>query len=99
MPYLPRRIPRTKVKDDKREKWLVGAKILAYLKYPIYSAAFKDPIEEPCRSIREEFYRGWRRTFRTSELGRSYQQKDEEAAGVLVCQASAEQQAFLTQGR
>ena len=67
MPYLPRRIPRTKVKDDKREKWLVGSEILANLKYLIYSAAFKDPTAEPRGSIHAEFYRGWRRTFRASE--------------------------------
>ena len=31
-----------KVKDDKCEKWLVGAEILAYLKYLICSSAFKN---------------------------------------------------------
>ena len=38
-----------------REKWLVGAEILAYLKYLIYSAAFKDPIADPRGSIHVEF--------------------------------------------
>ena len=56
-----------KVKDDEREKWLVGAKILAYLKYLIYSAAFKDPTAKPRGSIHTEFYRGWCRTFRLNE--------------------------------
>ena len=56
-----------KVKDDEREKWLVGAEILAYFKYLMYSAAFKDPTAEPRGSIHAEFYRGWRRTFRASE--------------------------------
>ena len=47
-----------KVKDDEREIWLVGAEILAYLKYLIYSAAFKDPTAEPRGSIHAEFYKG-----------------------------------------
>ena len=56
-----------KVKDNERKKWLVRAKILAYLKYLIYTAAFKDPTAEPCGSIHAEFYRGWCRTFRLNE--------------------------------
>ena len=52
-----------KIKDDEREKWLVGAEILAYLKYLIYSAAFKDPTAEPRGSVHAEFYR----TFRVSK--------------------------------
>ena len=51
-----------KIKDDKNDKWLLGAEILAYLKYLIYSAAFKDPIVEPRGLIHAEFYRGWCRT-------------------------------------
>ena len=56
-----------KIKDDENDKWIVGAEILAYLKYLIYSAAFKDPTVEPRGSIHAEFYRGWSRTFRLNE--------------------------------
>ena len=43
-----------KIKDDKNDKWLLGAEILAYLKYLICSAAFKDPTVariDPCRVL------------------------------------------------
>ena len=56
-----------KIKDDENDKWLVSAEILAYLKYLIYSAAFKDPTVKLHGSIHAEFYRGWRRTFRLNE--------------------------------
>ena len=39
------KIPKTK--DNEYDKCLVGADILAYLKWLIYSAAFKDPSAEP----------------------------------------------------
>ena len=44
-----------KIKDDENDKWLVGAEILAYLQYLIYSAAFKDLTVEPRGSIYGSF--------------------------------------------
>ena len=44
-----------KIKDNKCEKWLVGAKILAYLKWLIYSAAFNDPTAV-CRAMQIDQY-------------------------------------------
>jgi len=55
------------IHDDEVQKWLVGADILAYLKWLIYTAAFKEPTVEPRGSIHENFYKGWRRTFRNNE--------------------------------
>ena len=66
-------------KGDEREKWLVCAEILAYLKYLVYSAAFKDPTAEPRGSIHAEFCRGWRRTFCLNEdlISRKMQKQPE----------------------
>ena len=49
-----------KIKKNENQKWLVGAEILAHLKWLIYSAAFKDPTAEPRGSIHTVYYRGWR---------------------------------------
>ena len=76
------------------------------LKYLIYSAAFNLASRTQLRSradrsmFTEAVYRVLQRLAQNvSHQWRSYQQKDEEAAGVLVCPASAEQQVFLTKGR
>ena len=56
MPIFAEKVP--KIKDDEREKWLVGAEISAFLKWLIYIASFKDPSAEPRGSIHAEFYKG-----------------------------------------
>ena len=55
--------PVPKIKDDEKDKWFVGAEVLVYLKYLIYSAGFKVPTVKPRGSIHAEFCSGWRRTF------------------------------------
>ena len=55
------------INDESDERWLVGANILAYLKWLIFTAAFKDPNAEPRASIHSKFFKDWRRTFRASE--------------------------------
>ncbi len=55
------------IHDDEVPKWLVSADILAYLKWLIYTAAFKEPTLEPRGSIHENFYKAWRRAFRSHE--------------------------------
>jgi hypothetical protein len=55
------------IHDDEVPTWLVSADILAYLKWLIYTAAFKEPTLEPRGSIHEKFYKAWRRAFRSSE--------------------------------
>ena len=69
MPYLPGKFPRSRTTQDIACCLGNGAEILAYLKWLINSAAFKDSTAEPrgLGSIHGNFYRGWRSTFRASE--------------------------------
>ena len=97
MVYSPRRSSRSrKSLEDERKKRLIGAEILSYVKYLIYSAAFTDPTAEPRGSIHAEFYRGWSRTFHTSEDLICRKMRSSWSAGMPT---SAEQQACLTLGR
>ena len=89
-----------KIKDDEDEKWLVGADILAYLKWLIFNAAFKDPSAEPRGSLHAKFFRDWRKTFQAREqIICKKLKKQLEFWYAKQWQASAEQKGFLQQER
>jgi hypothetical protein len=50
-----------------KEKNLVSPELIAYLKWLIYTAPFKDPFAEPRGSLHIQFYVNWVRTYATQE--------------------------------
>ena len=56
-----------KIKEGERDRYLIGAEIMAYCKWLIYTAPFKDVAGEPRGKIHEDFYKSELVTFRDSE--------------------------------
>ena len=81
-----------KIKDEMNDKWLVGAEILAYLKWLIYTAAFKDPSAEPRGSTIRSFSEAGAERFAPMKILSSESCRSSWSAGMPT---SAEQEAFL----
>ena len=61
------KVPQAKNVPEKDAKWLVGPEIMAYLKYLVVAAPYKDPTAQPHGAELNLFYLRSLRTCRTNE--------------------------------
>jgi hypothetical protein len=56
-----------KIKEGEKDKYLIGAEIITFVKWLIYTAPFKDANLEPRGTAHAKFVSDWRHTIRSSE--------------------------------